>query len=217
MKPIRFSRRICTHVVGRVFDPLRGRSKTCPTLLVAAALAVTLSPGVRAEVQIERTYMPDAAPSSFAIGLPSGVNFCFDPVRSGISYAWRGDFLDLAPSRPGTGKFIKPAKPLGPVMYREAGVAPLRRGDPSRPPVVEFSGYTLRNDSIEFRYTIDGVLVREEIRARPGGAGLIRRFQIESGSDSRWWHVVDGGPATELKRDPSGAFILEVAFSKEAK
>jgi hypothetical protein len=58
----------------------------------------------------------DASPSSFAIGLPGGVNFCFDPVRGGVSYAWKGGFVDLAPARPGPGKFINPVKLLAPVV-----------------------------------------------------------------------------------------------------
>src|SRR5687767_10599532 len=119
-----------------------------------------------AEVLVERIFMPlDASPSSFAVALPGGVNFCFDPVRGGVSYAWKGGFIDVTPARPGTGKFISPVKLLGPVVYQETGAAPLRRGDPARVPVVEFNGYTLRDDAIEFRYAVDGVLVREEIRA----------------------------------------------------
>jgi hypothetical protein len=164
-----------------------------------------------------RGFLPDAAPSSFAIALPGGVNFCFDPVRAGVSYAWSGDFIDLSEMRPGAGKFIKAAKLLGPVRYQEAGIAPLRRGDPSRVPVVEFTGYSLRDDSIEFRYTIDGAPVREEIRARPGGGGLIRRFHIEGNADAKWWHVVDGAPATELKREAGGTFVQEIVFAKGAK
>jgi len=180
-------------------------------------LAVIASPALRAEVRIERIYLPDAAPSSFAIGLPGGVNFCFDPVRGGVTYAWTGEFLDLAPARPGPGKFIKPAQPLGHVLYREGGVAPLRRGDPGHVPVVEFAGYAIRGDAVEFRYTIDGTAVREEIRAQSGGGGLTRRFHFETGADSRWWHVVDGRPATELKREADGTFVLEISLGREAR
>lgn len=183
----------------------------------ALALAFALGASLRAEVQIERIYLPDAAPSSFAIGLPGGVNFCFDPVRGGVSYAWKGDFLDIGPARPGAGKFIKPAQPRGPILYRETGVAPLRRGDPGRTPTVEFNGYTLHADAIEFRYTVDGVPVREEIRARAGGDGLVRTFHFASGADATWWHVTDGKPAEELKREGGGTFVLEIPFGKEAK
>jgi hypothetical protein len=196
---------------GHRANDVRGPQRVGALLLFAAACTA-----LRAEVQVERTYLPDAAPSSFAIGLPGGVNFCFDPVRAGVSYAWTGGFIDLTPARPGAGKFIRPAKPLGPVVYREAGTAPLRRGDPSRAPVVEFAGYTLRDDAVEFRYTIDGVLVHEEIRAGKNGAVLTRRFTIESGLDAKWWHVVEGQPATELKRE-GNALVLELELGKPAK
>lgn len=182
------------------------------------ALAAALFSPARAEIQIERLFLPHgAAPSSFAIGLPGGVNFCFDPVRGGVNYAWTGAFLDLSPARPGPGKFMQSARLLGPLVYQESGVVPLRRGDPARVPIVEFTGYTLRDDAIEFRYTVDGVPVREEIRARAGGDGLIRRFTFAGGSDTKWWHVADGRPPVELKREAGGVFVLETAFAKEAK
>lgn len=175
----------------------------------ALAFIITLAaPSARAEVQVERMYLPDASPSSFAIGLPGGVNFCFDPVRGAVSYAWTGGFLDSAPTRPGAGKFIAPAKLLGPVVYKEVGVSPLRRGNPKRVPVVEFSGYSLRADSIEFRYTVDGTPVREEISAKTTGT-LIRRLHIAGGTDAKWWHVVEGQPPVELRRD-GGALLLEL-------
>ncbi len=183
------------------------------TFLVLSAFAGAAA--LRGEVRIERTFLPlDAAPSSFAIGLPGGVNFCFDPVRGGVSYAWRGDFIDVSPARPGPGKFINPARLHGPVVYQESGVAPLRRGDPAVAPAVVFAGYSLQDDAVEFRYTIDGVEVREEIRARADGAALVRRFRCEGAADARWWHVVAGRPPVELKRAPDGAFVLELPLAR---
>ena len=180
-----------------------------------------------AEILIERIIMPDAAPSSFAVGLPGGVNFCYDPVRGGLSYVWQGGFLDVSAARPGAGKLIKPAKLLGEVVYRETGALPLRRGEPGRAPTVVFKGYRLREAAVEFLYTVDGVGVREEVRARPEGEGLIRRFQVEAGEgDTRWWYVqgVTAGaalssPAGRLENgayqfDPGSGreFTLEVIF-----
>jgi hypothetical protein len=46
---------------------------------------------------IQRTIMPDAGPSSFAVSFPEGVSLCFDPVRLGINYAWLGT-VDLDPA-----------------------------------------------------------------------------------------------------------------------
>jgi hypothetical protein len=180
---------------------------------LAAALALTALAS-RADVQIERTIMPlEAAPSSFAIGLPGGVNFCFDPTRGGVSYAWTGGFIDLTNVRPGMGKKISEVKLLGPVVYQENGATPLRLGDPARAPRVEFRGYTLQDDAIEFRYTLDGVLVREEIRARPGG-GLTRRFRVDGAKDEKWWYVTAGKPAMALARTSPGEFVLDITFDK---
>jgi hypothetical protein len=175
------------------------------------------APATNAEILIERTFLPfGAAPSSFAIGLPGGVNFCFDPVRGGVSYAWTGGFIDVAPVRPGMGKRLTAAGLLGPVVYREAGSAPLRRGDPARPSVVEFRGYMLRGDAVEFRYTLDSIPVREEVRARAGGGGLTRRFQVGGTADAKWWYVTDAKPAVALTPAPDGALTLDVGFERPA-
>jgi hypothetical protein len=178
-------------------------------------LAAIVASIAHAEVQIERTYLPhDATPSSFAIGLPGGVSFCFDPVRAAVSYAWTGGFVDMTTARPGPGKFIATAKPLGPVVYRETGPAPLRRGDPARTPVVEFAGYTLRDDAVEFRYTIDGVPVTEHISAKPDGSGLVRRFNVRGATDAKWWYVTEGKPPVELAPAGASELKLEISFGK---
>ena len=176
-------------------------------------LAFAASPLARADVLIERTMLPDAHASSFAFGLPGGVSFCFDPVRGGVNYAWTGDFLDLTNVRP-INKLTKAAELRGPVVYRETGQAPHRRGDARRVPTIEFKGYTLRADDVELRYTIDGVPVRETIAALPNRAGLRRTFRFDgAGADAAWFHVVDGRPATALTRGAAGTFVLEHRFN----
>jgi hypothetical protein len=183
-------------------------------ILAGCALAGALA--LRAEVQIERTMLPDAHASSFAFGLPGGVNFCYDPVRGGVNYVWTGGFLDITNVRP-VNKLIKAAELGGPIVYRETGMAPLRRGDAGRVPAIEFKGYTLRAAEVELRYTIDGAPVRETIAALPGGAGLRRTFRFDgAGADAAWFHVVDGRPAAALARDASGAFVIEHLFKSSA-
>ena len=197
--------------------------------IVAVAFALSRIAAAAAELLIERTVMPEAAPSSFAIGFPNGVGMCYDPVRGGVDYAWAGGFVDVAPVRPDMGKLIKPAKLPGPVLYREQGAAPLRRGDPARKPVVVFKGYRLHGEAIEFLYTVDGLAVREEVRARPQGDGLIRRFRIEATADSRWWYLPGPTEGAVMKAvtgemeaggfrfDPAVArdFTLEIIFRKK--
>jgi hypothetical protein len=187
--------------------------------LLSGAMPLAMG-GPAGEPLVERTMMPDAAPSSFAVGFPNGVGFCFDPVRGGVRYAWRGGFVDLAPARPGVGKFIEPARLPGAVAYRETGDTPLRRGDPARVPAVGFKGYRLHAASVEFHYTIDGVRVQEEVSARPQGDGLIRRFRLEpAAGDARWWYVpgpTEGAtPAAPSARFEDGAFRFDAGAARE--
>jgi hypothetical protein len=212
--------------------PLKKRLRglgTALVLLAATATTATTSPGAD-NVLIERTLLPDAAPSSFAVGFSNGVSFCYDVVRGGLSYAWRGGFIDLTNVRPNAGKSISPVKLLGKVAYREEGFFPLRTGDPQHGVELVFKGYRLAGDSIEFRYEIDGHRVREEVRALPDGSGLVRRFHVEETADGEaWWYVP--GPQSGAKlaapqavpdadgfrfAAPVKEFSLEIHFEKEA-
>lgn len=179
-----------------------------------APLAVVAQPALApGEVLIERVMLPDARAGSFAFGLPGGVNFCYEPTRGGVNYAWTGEFLDITNVRP-VNKLIKAATLLGPVVYREAGESPLRRGDARGVPVVEFKGYTLRQSAVELRYTVDGTPVAETITALPGAAGLRRTFRFDrAGADAPWVYVVEGRPALTLTKDATGALFLDVPFA----
>jgi len=180
-----------------------------PVLALLAPLAG------RAEVQIERTFLPDAHASSFAFGLPGGVNVCYDPVRGGVNYVWTGGFLDLTNVRP-VNKLVKAATLLGPVVYRESGPAPLRRGDPQHAPANELKGYTLRDSSVELRYTVDGVPVREEIKAAPDHRALLRTFHVANAAGEKWFYVPDGQLPVPLTVESSGTFTLTVPLAKAA-
>ncbi len=180
-------------------------------LLSVVVLWCTLA--ARAEVQIERTFLPDAHASSFAFGLPGGVNFCYDPVRGGVNYAWTGGFIDLTNVRP-VNKLVKAATLLGPIVYREAGPAPLRHGDALRAPVIEFKGYTLRAAAVELRYTIDGIFVHEEISANQDKSGLIRKFTVKKSAGEKWWYVLDGLPPALLTAESAGEFSIVDQFKK---
>ena len=195
-------------------------SKRCSLLSLSAVLfAIALAPLgaqpslIPGEILVERTMLPDAKASSFAFGLPGGVNFCYDPIRGGMNYAWTGGFLDVTNVRPAMGKLIKAAQLLGPVVYRETGAAPLRRGPPARAPIVEFTGYTLGQGFVEIRYTIDDSPVREKISALPDQTGLTRTFTFDrSGADAKWWYVTTGRAATTVTPDAGGSFTLTTLF-----
>lgn len=192
--------------------------------------AASETAGPSGDLQIARTVMEDASPSSFAVGFPNGLSFCYDPVRGGLIYAWRGGFADLTPAWPEVGKFVKPVKLLGEVVYRESGRSPLRRGDPGREAAVEFKGYRLGDGMIEFRYTVDGVRVREEVSAPSGGDRIVRRFHIDATeANLRWWYVpgiIEGAalsaPGSEpeagayrFESGPEGVFTLEIVLPEK--
>ena len=182
--------------------------------LTCAPLPLRAQPALAPdEVLIERVMLPDARAGCFAFGLPGGVNVCYDPTRGGLNYAWTGGFIDLTDVRP-VNKLIKAATLLGPVVYRETGTSPLRRGDANRAPVVAFKGYTLRPASVELRYTVDGTPVAETISALPNAAGLRRTFRFDrAGADAPWSYVVEGRPALTLTKDATGSLILDVPFA----
>lgn len=204
-------------------DPRRART-------IALVLTLMFGGGSAAraqEILIERTLLPDAAPSSFAIGLPNGVNFCYDVVRGGVSYIWQGGFVDVTSVRPNAGKAISPVKLLGEIMYREDSYFPLRRGDPQRSAAFQYKGYRLKADAIEFLYEIDQCRVSEEVRSAPDGDGLVRRFRIEGAPPHEsWWYIpghTHGGKLTapEAHRESNGfrfnttqGLALEVRFEK---
>ncbi len=201
--------------------PRRASPRALTAALLAALTTLTpLAPALRAqpplapgEVQIERVMLPEAHAGSFAFGLPGGVNICYDPVRGGVNYVWTGGFIDLTNVRP-INKLIKAAALLGPVVYRESGPLPLRRGDAARIPVVEFKGYTLRDSAVELRYTVDGVPVAEELRAAPDRSALLRTFRFDrTAADAQWWFVVEGRPAQAVVPRADGTFVLTVPLA----
>lgn len=152
--------------------------------------------GASAEnLQVFRTMMPDAGPSAFAVGLPGEIGFCYDPGRGGINYAWRGTFVDLAPTW--KAKINEPAIVRGRIGYRETVRWPLRFNGASGDPRYEFRGYVLIADGIEFHYLLDGILVREEIRPADGGRAIMRRFQL-SEACSAWRLAAEAQPESRI-------------------
>lgn len=206
----------------------RPKWKTAIRCIIALAFC---SPGLicAGELRLERTLLPDAAPSSFAVGFSTGVNFCYDVVRGGVSYIWTGDFVDIASVRPNAGKAISPVKLLGDVVYRESEYFPLRRNDPQRGVEVDFKGYRLTADAILFIYEIDQCRVTEEVRSTADGAGLVRQFRIEGAlPNDTWWYVPGATNGAKLEApgakhddrgfrfESAGSFIIEVHFGKAA-
>ncbi len=175
---------------AHVILPAGQRPLVVCAVLLSTALLAALSPAApqAAEVLVYRTMMPECGPSSFAVALTPDLGFSFDPGRGGVNYVWRGEFVDLGPTW--KAKINKPAELRGALVYREHVRFPLRFGAVGREPTFEFKGYALSPGAVEFHYLVDGVFVREEIRATANGRGLVRRFQV-SETMAAWSYAVE--------------------------
>jgi hypothetical protein len=158
-------------------------------LLALGAAAGTQSSGPGAGLRVHRTWMPDAYPSSYAIGFPSGLNFCFDPIRGNVIYAWEGEYIDLAPTV--NGKIPRNAVIKGKPFYQSLTTSDFRSGTKQADPEIRFIAFRVRNDIPEFEYEVDGIRVRESVRPTPDGKDLIRQFRVSTPDRSLTYRVSD--------------------------
>ncbi|QJD79018.1 plastocyanin/azurin family copper-binding protein [Spirosoma rhododendri] len=124
-----------------------------------------------------RTFMADCGPAAIAVGLPGadgGQSYVFDAGSCRLRYAWSGGFVDNTEQWDGKGQRFTTV--VGDIYYRDTDGFPWRVG--SQTPVVQFKGYRLIDRYPEFRYLVNGVEIRELVRARAGGRGLVRTFTI---------------------------------------
>ncbi len=130
-----------------------------------------------------RTFMPESSPASIAVGLETGISYCFDATPVTLRYAWRGGFLDNSEVFKGHVSEQR-AEIEGTIFYRNDGSFPLRLGDNSPPDDVDFDGYRMVDERPQFLYTVDDVQVRELITPTDEGAGLRRTFQIPNAEET---------------------------------
>jgi hypothetical protein len=157
---------------------------TYQRLVGQAALWAAGRPIPAARPAVQRTFMPEATPGSFAITLPNGPGLCLDLVRGGLNYVWDGDFVDLRPRW--ITKEGAPARIFGDVFYREKAWQPMRAGAPGNPPDLQFRGYVLRDGVPEFHYVIGGRDVFETFASGREPGDLLRRFRVGPGTSPLW-------------------------------
>ncbi|MBL9212233.1 MAG: ThuA domain-containing protein [Opitutaceae bacterium] len=201
------------------------RDPTYQRLVAQAALWAAGRPIPAARPAVQRTFMPEATPGSFAITLPNGPGLCLDPVRGGVNYVWEGDFVDLRPRW--ITKEGAPARIFGEVFYREKAWQPLRAGAPGNPPDFQFRGYVLRDGVPEFHYVIGGRDVFETFASGRQPGDLLRRFRVGPGTAPLWLNLEPQTDAevvvSGLERDGAravfavpagGEFTLEIRRRK---
>lgn len=171
-------------------------------LLVAGLLAFAPAAAASAgSVLVHRTMLPDCGPSSFAVALGANLGFSYDPGRGGVNYVWQGGYVDLGPTW--KAKINAPAELKGTIVYREQVRFPLRLAPYAGEPAYVFKGYVLLPNAVEFHYTLDGVPVREEIRAAPGGRGLVRIFRTDT-AVAAWSYAAEPQPGAKLSSREGG-------------
>jgi azurin len=147
-----------------------------------------------------RLFMPDSNAASVAIMLPGDLNLCWDAASCRPRYLWRGAGVDISAYWKGNGSGR--VKLVGEKAWSAGSEIPLRLSK-DKAPVVAFKGYALMQGYPEFRYTIDGVAVKELVKEHDGGKGLISSFVVDT--DKPLFYVVDASQAA-LFSSPAGAF-----------
>jgi azurin len=133
-----------------------------------------------------RLFMPNSNPASVAIMLPGDINLCWDASACRPRYVWQGAGVDISKYWKGNGSGR--VKLVGDTLWEAGAESPLRFAKTS-PATTAFKGYALHQGFPEFRYLLDGVLVKELIRDHTQGLGIDISFQVDT--DKALYYVVD--------------------------
>jgi len=181
-----------------------------------------------------RMFMRDSGPASIAVALPNMQNYVWDAGSCRLRYAWTGGFVNPVAHWSGNGDAFAEVK--GRIYWRAPeATAPagsfaaesrladetpsqafsLRFGSAAKVPgTVKFRGYRLVERYPEFRYEVDGVEVRELIKAQHHG-GLEQTFTI-AGAKEPVFYVSDpeGGAKFASAAGEFTGGVLELSAEK---
>ncbi|MFN8348484.1 MAG: plastocyanin/azurin family copper-binding protein [Spirosomataceae bacterium] len=136
-----------------------------------------------------RTFMPDCSPAAIAVALSPTHAYCFDAGKCYLRYAWTGGFVDNTDHWKGNGNAL--GKIQGTIYFKDKVSYPLRVGKADKLPEVDFKGYQLAQRLPTFRYTLDGVEVRETLKSLPNNHGLTRTFSFTKPTAISLFFVTD--------------------------
>ena len=131
---------------------------------------------------VKRAYVEGGPGRSILVGLPGGINYCFDAETCCVRFGWFGMFLDVGPdwgASPGA-RGGKPVKTLG-ERFKVGDVdLPVRIGGARLTPQVEFKGYEWDGENVPvMRFLVNGAPVRQTVRPAPEGIGLQYDFEFD--------------------------------------
>ena len=142
---------------------------------------------------------------SIAVGMPGGVNYCFDAERCFLRAAWSGEFIDAQADwnrRGGNG-----AKALGDVFYTNDATFPIAIAGVDAAP--DFRGYELKDGYPVFEYSLGDAAVVASVRPNADNSGLVQSFEIK-GASGQIAYAAPGHEKT-YPAAPSVSFDVEVA------
>jgi hypothetical protein len=138
---------------------------------------------------LQRGFLPDSSPRSIAVGLPGGLSYCFDAEACRLRYAWSGGFLNMKPTWHERG--AAPPKLSGEKFFIAPDTFLPRLGRKDAHAAVKWLGYQLVDRLPEFRYTLDGVQVRQRIEPAPA-RGLRCAFEMDKIRSDVWLQAPSG-------------------------
>jgi hypothetical protein len=173
------------------------RTAAIPALLLAAAISTRAAGTNAADYELrvtdrpvlQRGFLPDSSPRSIAVGLPGGLSYCFDAESCRLRYAWSGGFLNMKPTWHERG--AAPPKLSGEKFFIAPDTFIPRLGRKDARPVVKSLGYQLVDGLPEFRYTLDGVGVKQRIEPAPA-RGLLCAFEMDETGSDVWLQAPSG-------------------------
>lgn len=134
---------------------------------------------------VMRTFLESVGPRAIAVGMPSGLHFCFDAQKVRVAEAWRGAFLDASGAWSGRGGENTGGEgprvwsaPAGPPLAiapadSQPGEWPVEVGEAAG---FDFRGYELDAQGLPtFEYRWGDCLVRETVRTESLPAPTLRR------------------------------------------
>ncbi len=123
--------------------------------------------------RVDRLPLPECSPKALAVGLPGGLNYCFDAENLAVRYVWHGRYLDAGPNF--TGRGGETVRVLGerlPVGYQENGLW-LGKGPPSSR---AFIGYKIGR-TVWMLYAIDDVAITQAVET--ADRGIQYTFEVQ--------------------------------------
>jgi azurin len=142
---------------------------------------------------------------SIAVGMPGGINYCFDAEHCFLRAAWSGGFIDAQADwnrRGGSG-----AKAIGDVFYTNEAQFPIGIAGVDAAP--DFRGYELKDGYPIFEYRLGEAVVRASVRPNGDNSGLVQAFEI-SGASGQIAYAAPGHEKTYAAA-PAVSFEVEVA------